>query len=465
MSTVPVLHPSSVSSLALGMPATIASNMTQRRQGPTGKLRSIHIRNIPEDLLLWIKRQATAQGKSQNDLLLELLAFSQSPDFTGFLFSPERLIAPIHPEAVPFTFIDLFAGIGGFRIGLEAAGGKCIFTSEWDVHAQRTYFAWFGEMPHGDIRAIPPEHIPSHDVLAAGFPCQPFSIAGVSKKQSLGRKHGFLDETQGTLFYDIAEILRVKKTPVVLLENVKNLLAHDRGRTWQVIKGTLEELGYVVFHQIIDAAAYVPQHRERVFIVGFRRNIFGPDPEFRFPQPPGNQNRAFRDILELDPDPKYTLSDHLWSYLQEYARRHQERGNGFGFGLTSLDGRARTLSARYHKDGSEILIPQQGKNPRRLTPREAGRLMGYPEALLDKIVVSDTQAYRQFGNSLCPLIAEAVALQIAKVMRAHVLGATLLAAQQENSKPEEVVHAGSGIENSRRSTGSRKRDTSLPVRK
>lgn len=319
-----------------------------------------------------------------------------------------------------FEFIDLFAGIGGLRLGLESIGGECVFSSEWDKFAQQTYEAWFGERPAGDINAIDPASIPDHHILAAGFPCQPFSIAGVSKKISLGRAHGFADVKQGNLFFALAEIIRVKQPPVILLENVKNLKSHDRGKTWQVISETLDELGYEVHAEVLDAAGWVPQHRERVFIVGFRRDVFGatfPDGvPFAHPSPVLGQH-ALKDVLDANStvDPKYTLSNHLWAYLQMYAAKHKAKGNGFGFGLPDLDGVSRTLSARYHKDGSEILIRQRGKNPRRLTPVEAGRLMGFPMERL-KIVVSDTQAYRQFGNAVVPKVSEAVARQIEVVL-------------------------------------------------
>ncbi|MDQ3024130.1 MAG: DNA (cytosine-5-)-methyltransferase, partial [bacterium] len=278
-----------------------------------------------------------------------------------------------------FKFIDLFAGIGGFRIGLERSGGECVFSCEWDKFAQQTYEAWFGEKPHGDIRDINPcKDIPDHDVLAAGFPCQPFSLAGVSKKNSLGHSHGFEDESQGNLFFEIARIVKVKRPPVLLLENVKNLLSHDQGNTWKVIRLTLLDLGYVVHSQVIDACHWVPQHRERIFIVCFDRKVYGNAPKFAFPTPP-KVKPTFDSILEKAVDPKYTLTDHLWQYLQNYADKHKAAGNGFGFGLVNIKGQSRTLSARYHKDGSEILIPQKGKNPRRLTPREAARLMGFPD--------------------------------------------------------------------------------------
>lgn len=326
-----------------------------------------------------------------------------------------------------FKFIDLFAGIGGFRIGLEAVGGTCVFTSEWDKNSQRTYGAWFGDVPHGDINQVKPESIPDHDILAAGFPCQPFSIAGVSKKRSLGQPDGFKCERQGNLFFRICDIVKVKRPPVLILENVKNLRSHDSGRTWAVIKSTLEsELNYRVHDKIIDAAAYVPQHRERIFIVCFDRDVFGRgEPTFEYPEPPLDARPRLADILEPAPDVRYTLTDHLWKYLQNYAEKHRAKGNGFGFGLVDPvahpDVVTRTLSARYYKDGSEILISQgPKKNPRRLTPVECGRLMGFHAKVRtgSDIVVSDTQAYRQFGNAVVPLVVEAVAGEVLRVLDA-----------------------------------------------
>ncbi|MFC4875027.1 DNA (cytosine-5-)-methyltransferase [Negadavirga shengliensis] len=304
-----------------------------------------------------------------------------------------------------FKFIDLFAGIGGFRLAFQNLGGKCVFTSEWNHYAQKTYEANFGEVPFGDITKISEQDIPDHDVLIAGFPCQPFSIAGVSKKNALGRKHGFLDETQGTLFFDVARILKKKRPPAFLLENVKNLISHDKGNTFKVISGTLKKLGYNIHYRILDGKYYVPQHRERIVIVGFDTQVFGGKEDFSFPRMPENPPMVVEDILEPEVLEKYTLTDKLWSYLQTYALKHKAKGNGFGFGLVDFDGVARTLSARYYKDGSEILIPQEGKNPRRLTPRECARLQGYPGDF--KIPVSDTQAYKQFGNSVVvPLMQE-----------------------------------------------------------
>ncbi len=378
--------------------------------------RNLLIRNVPEKLGRWIETERRRQMMSQQEFMLAVLEKARNRTGRPAL-SEEKPPAPPAPlpGALPFTFVDLFAGIGGFRIGLERVGGRSVFSCEWDQHAQRTYRAWFGETPHGDIRKIKPKDIPDHDVLAAGFPCQPFSLAGVSKKNSLGRQHGFRDKTQGTLFFHLATIAEIKRPPVLLLENVKNLLSHDKGRTWEVIRSTLEGLNYRMFHRVLDAKACVPQHRERVFIVCFDRKVFGDNPPFEFPPLPERAPIKFGDILEPNPDPRYTLSDHLWKYLKKYAEKHRRNGNGFGFGLADLKGITRTMSARYHKDGSEILIPQKGRrNPRRMTPREAARLLGFPDNL--PIVVSDTQAYRQFGNAVVPAMVEAVGLQIVKVL-------------------------------------------------
>jgi len=370
------------------------------------------IRNLPDDLGSWIEDQSHGRRVSQKDFAIEALRTAKGGGPLPLFERP--LVLPSEPGSVPFTFIDLFAGIGGMRLALEGVGGRCVFTSEWDRYCQKTYRAWYGDVPHGDITKVNEADIPDHDVLAAGFPCQPFSIAGVSKKKSLGRAHGFKDRTQGTLFFRLATIIELKRPPVAFLENVKNLQSHDGGRTWKVIKGTLEDLGYAVFDKIVDAAAWVPQHRERVFIVAFDKRVFGDQPPFDFPAAPGGEAPKFRSILEPRPDTKYTLTDHLWKYLQGYAKKHRDAGNGFGYGLADPEGVSRTLSARYYKDGSEILIAQAGKNPRRLTPREAARLMGFPDEL--NIVVSDTQAYKQFGNALVPAAARSVATAMVKVL-------------------------------------------------
>lgn len=316
-----------------------------------------------------------------------------------------------HPPDYKFTFIDLFAGIGGIRLAYQDAGGKCVFSSEWDKFAKETYAANFGEVPFGDITKIDEEEIPEHDVLLAGFPCQPFSIAGVSKKNSLGRKHGFLDETQGTLFFDIARILEHRRPKAFMLENVKNLLSHDKGRTFKIIESTLTKIGYNIHYEVLNGSHFVPQNRERIFIIGFHKDLG--DVDFKFPKLPERKS-VFKDILQKDVDLKYTLSDKLWKYLQDYAEKHRKRGNGFGYGLAKMDGISRTLSARYYKDGSEILISQKGKNPRRLTPRECARLQGFPKEF--KIPVSDHQAYKQFGNSVTVPLIFSIARQLVKAL-------------------------------------------------
>ena len=303
-------------------------------------------------------------------------------------------------------FIDLFCGIGGFRLAFEKAGGRCVFSSDWDKYSRQTYAANFGEHPHGDLTQVSTADVPPHDILCGGFPCQPFSLAGVSKKNSLGRAHGFEDERQGNLFFEIARLLDSHRPAAFVLENVKNLASHDKGNTFKVIHDILtQDLGYTVHHKIIDARAWLPQHRERIFLVGFRDPV-----PFEFPAPP-LRGPKLASILQPDPPDKYTLSDKLWQYLQDYAAKHAALGNGFGCSVFDGTGVARTLSARYHKDGSEILISQgEGRNPRRLTPRECARLMGYPDTF--RIEVSDTQAYRQFGNSVAVPVITALARQV-----------------------------------------------------
>ena len=321
-----------------------------------------------------------------------------------------------HQAPTPaITFIDLFAGIGGTRIAFEEAGCTCVFSSEWDKFAQMTYEANFGERPHGDIRPVTSDEIPDHDILVAGFPCQPFSISGVSKKTSLHRPHGFEDPTQGTLFFEIKRILRDTRPRAFLLENVKNLTRHDGKRTYTVIMNALrDELGYEVWDRVIDADSYVPQHRERIYIVGFTEPV-----PFEFPEYDPPAKPRLKDILDQDVPPKYTLTDHLWDYLQRYAIKHREKGNGFGYGLADPEGRSRTLSARYYKDGSEILIPQSGNNPRRLTPIECARLMGFTQFRPDYVIpVSDTQAYKQFGNSVVVPLVHEIALKMVSCLSA-----------------------------------------------
>lgn len=332
-------------------------------------------------------------------------------------------------DAGSFRFIDLFAGIGGLRRGFEDLGGRCVFTSEWDKYSKQTYLANFSceHEVAGDITKVPVDEIPAHDLLLAGFPCQPFSIAGVSKKNALNRPHGFADETQGTLFFNLAQIIRHHRPRAFLLENVKNLVNHDRGRTFEVIYRTLTaELGYQVHWKVINSKSFVPQQRERIFIVGFREaNEFTFD-DLDLPDPMNGPRLGTilhpEDGTEEIDAPytcgnigsvaeKYTLTDHLWNYLQGYAEKHRSAGNGFGFGLVGPSDITRTLSARYYKDGSEILVAQPGRNPRRLTPRECSRLMGFdePGGRDFLIPVSDTQAYKQFGNSVVVPVVRAVA--------------------------------------------------------
>lgn len=347
----------------------------------------------------------------------EVLAVAEDPAQYG-LFSQFFDVPFPGPQKPKFTFIDLFAGMGGFRLAMQAQGGECVFSSEWNSYAQQTYFANFGEMPFGDItKKSTKSFIPKKfDILCAGFPCQPFSIAGVSKKNSLGRETGFKDKTQGTLFFDVADIISRHRPKAFYLENVKNLTSHDKGNTFRVIKETLEELNYSIYYQVMDGQTYVPQHRERIMIVGFDKKVFKGKEQFVFPEQ-HMATRAIKEILDPNIDDKYTLSDKLWNYLQNYAEKHKAKGNGFGYGLVDLNGITRTLSARYYKDGSEILIPQTGgKNPRRLSPRECARLMGYPDEYILS-AVSDVQAYRQCGNSVVVPLITAVSEQIIKTIQ------------------------------------------------
>jgi len=361
----------------------------------------------------------------------------------GELSAPYQVQIPIDWEDTPFppvknpefTFIDLFAGIGGFRIAFQDLGGKCVFSCEWDKYSQKTYETNFGECPYGDVRQFTDplkvsdakldRLIPDHDILAAGFPCQPFSIAGVSKKNSLGRKHGFEDPTQGTLFFDIKRIIDIKRPAVFFLENVKNLLNHDGKKTFAVIEDTLDKLGYVWDKSIIDAASWVPQHRERIFIVGYnpkkvsninKRDIIFPkcpDASYNYPY--------LSKIIKDGTDEKYTLGLGTWDTLVRHKKHHKSVGNGFGYGLITKEMLnksstvTRTISARYHKDGAEILIEQPGRRPRRLSIKEAMQLMGFDH---NKFIfpVSDTQAYRQIGNSVVIPAIKETAQEIIRVL-------------------------------------------------
>lgn len=333
-----------------------------------------------------------------------------------------------------FKTADLFAGIGGIRMGFEAHGGQCVFSSEWNTYSQKTYAENFGEQHDiaGDITEFSAEMVPDHDVLLAGFPCQPFSIAGVSKKNSLGVPHGFQCTTQGTLFFDVARIISEKRPAAFLLENVKNLTSHDKGRTFQVILETLkDELGYEVHYKVIDGRHFTPQHRERILIAGFREATGFTWSDLKLPAKGPliesilHKTDGSEPVLPWDGDKyfdhkkgavqsKYTLTPKLWDYLQAYALKHKAAGNGFGYGMVYPDSVSRTLSARYYKDGSEILVYQKRKRPRRLTPRECARLMGFPDTF--KIPVSDTQAYKQFGNS----VVMPVMREVARIMSPHI---------------------------------------------
>ena len=364
------------------------------------------------------KRQQDKKNPKWKDVSDEDVWMAAESPLENDLFADFFKVPFPAPENPKFTFIDLFAGMGGFRLAMQAQGGKCVFSSEWNAYSQKTYFSNFGDMPFGDItKEVTKSYIPEKfDILCAGFPCQPFSIAGVSKKKSLGRETGFKDKIQGTLFFDVADIISRHRPKAFFLENVKNLTSHDKGNTFRVIYDTLKELRYSVHYLVMDGQTYVPQHRERIMIVGFDEDVYGGKETFTFPEQ-HEATRSVKEILDPNIDPKYTLSDKLWAYLQNYAEKHRAKGNGFGYGLVDLNGITRTLSARYYKDGSEILIPQgKGKNPRRLSPRECARLMGYPdEYRIDR--VSDVQAYRQCGNSVIVPLITAVSEQIIKTLQ------------------------------------------------
>jgi DNA (cytosine-5)-methyltransferase 1 len=375
-----------------------------------------------------VRRYEDASEHGCNPPKLLLDAMREVADRAGVIQLPQSK----RPSTEDFKFIDLFAGIGGLRRPFQEIGGKCVFTSEWDRFSKQTYSANFPNDDHpveGDIRpfAKEPGKVPEHDVLLAGFPCQPFSIAGVSKKNALGRPHGFLCDTQGTLFYDLAKIIEYRRPAAFVLENVKNLESHDGGRTFDTIMNVLCcELGYHVQYRVISSHPWVPQRRQRIFIVGFRDQT-----EFNFDslEVPSGPPPVLGDVLERDVPEKYTLTEHLWKYLRNYKAKHQSAGNGFGYSLFGPNDVARTLSARYYKDGSEILIAQSDKCPRRLTPRECSRLMGFDKAQgADfKIPVSDTQAYRQFGNAVVVPVVRAVA----SLMKPHIISAVKLASMAE----------------------------------
>lgn len=382
-------------------------------------------------------RRQLAESLKMSSATIERWENGKAPCRPAFIPALRELYdGTSHEDGRDFRTIDLFAGIGGIRRGFAQNGGYAVFSSEWNEFSTRTYRTNYGfrEEMAGDITQIDAEEVPDADVVLAGFPCQPFSLAGVSKKRSLGRETGFRDKTQGTLFFDVARIIAAKRPAAFLLENVKNLTSHDKGRTFQVILDTLQnELGYEVHWKVIDGQNFVPQHRERIYIAGFRSPTDFTWDDLRFPdhkpvladilhktdgtEPylPWDGDRFF-DFENNKVQDKYTLTPRLWQYLQDYKKKHEALGHGFGYGLVTPDMISRTLSARYHKDGSEILIAQlEGPRPRRLTPRECARLMGYPDDF--RIPVSDTQAYRQFGNSVVvPAIAE-----VARIMKPHIL--------------------------------------------
>lgn len=332
-----------------------------------------------------------------DEVLQRILNFPELPPF------------PNHEHA-RYRMIDLFCGIGGTRLGFYQTNAvNIVFSSEWDKFAQKTYKANYGEMPEGDITKIDEKDVPDHHILVGGFPCVAFSQAGL--------KRGF-EDTRGTLFFDIARILKEKRPETFLLENVKNLLTHDKGRTFEVIKQTLQDLNYEVYYKILAARDFgVPQNRERIYIVGFNKDRVQNWQDFAFPTPPMIETRV-GDILEKAVDDKYTISDKLWQGHQRRKIDNKASGKGFGYSLFNEDSPyTNTISARYYKDGSEILIEQKGKNPRKITPREASRLQGFPQDFI--IPVSDAQAYKQFGNSVAVPVIHAIAQNIIAVLDAN----------------------------------------------
>ncbi len=297
-----------------------------------------------------------------------------------------------------YKFIDLFAGIGGIRVPFDELGAECVFSSEWDKHSQITYEVNYGEKPYGDITKINEADIPSFDILLAGFPCQPFSHAGLKKG---------LEDVRGTLFFDICRIVKFHKPEVVFLENVKGLKGHNKGNTFRIVKKMLRDLGYNVHTKILNAKDFgLPQNRERIYIIAFKNKAF-----FDFPTTCKTKGKV-GDILEKNVDSKYTISNRLWAGHKRRKKEHIEKGNGFGYSLFDHNSEyTSTMSARYYKDGSEILIKQKNKNPRKITPREAAKLQGFSDTFI--IPVSDTQAYKQFGNSVSVPVIREIAKEIA----------------------------------------------------
>lgn len=313
------------------------------------------------------------------------------------------------PQKKNFSFIDLFAGIGGFRIAMQELGGHCVFSSEWDPYAKKTYEANFGETPFGDIRKISEKDIPDHDILCAGFPCQPFSLAGVSARNALHASHGFACETQGTLFFDIVRIMQEKRPKVVFLENVKNLVNHDEGKTFSIIKSSIENLGYSFQYKLIDASPLVPQRRIRCYMVCIKDNTH----DFIFPDISGAP-LPLKSILDDCVDEAFTISKKLWDGHQRRSARNLARGTGFTAFCADLEKPSNTIVARYGKDGKECLIPQDRNNPRMLTPRECARLQGFPEDFI--IPHAKTVSYRQFGNSVAIPVIRKISQEIVHVL-------------------------------------------------
>lgn len=389
--------------------------VTHFLQSPDGRTPLINQKLRHEFIRCMMDFQTGERVLSAEEAITELPLINTLNLFNDLPYAP--------PKNWDFTFIDLFAGIGGFRIAFQHAGGKCVFSSEWDKYAKKTYEANYGEIPYGDIRLIPKEQIPAHDVLCAGFPCQPFSLAGISKKNSLGKKHGFEDETQGTLFFEIKEILRIKRPKAFMLENVKNLLAHDHGKTFEIIRRSLEDdLGYVINYKIVNGAAWVPQHRERLYLMGFDpRQISITKDEIQIPDRPGKSYRyPYLSSIILKHIDGYTLGPGTWHTLQRHKKHHEEAGHGFGYGLLTWpinkETVTRTISARYHKDGAEILVEQPGARPRKLSVEEAMQLQGFsPEKF--RFPVSPTQAYHQIGNSVVVPAVKDSALFLAQILK------------------------------------------------
>lgn len=360
-----------------------------------------HTRGTPEEGVY----QKRAEALLPSDVIKELQKKSGRKLPKSFLAKIAN--APFQCNRKPsFTFIDLFAGVGGFRLAMQSIGGRCVFSSEWNKPAQATYLNNYGERPFGDITSAETKaFIPKKfDVLCAGFPCQPFSLAGVSARNALNRESGFKDPTQGTLFFEIMEIIRKHKPHVVFLENVKNLVRHDHGRTFQVVRQSLEDEGYVFRHDLIDASPLVPQKRVRCYMVAVKEGA-----PFRFPVIDGPEI-PLRRALEQNVGAEYTISDNLWAGHQRRTTANLARGTGFTAFTADIDKPAHTLVARYYKDGKECLIPQAGTNPRMLTKRECARLQGFPETFI--LPEARAAAYRQMGNSVAVPVLQRIAEEI-----------------------------------------------------